>query len=109
MWPEFLSQIPPHQAIASFNADGAYDTRKYHDAIAERGADAAIPPRKNAKPWKAGSAGAAVRNEALRALEHLGRALWRRWNGYHRRSRAETKMHCDRQLGQRLMARDFDR
>ena len=27
----------------------------------------------------------------------------------HRRSRAETKMHCVKLLGQRLMARDFDR
>lgn len=37
------------------------------------------------------------------------RALWRRWSGYHRRSRAETKIHCVKLLGQRLMARDFDR
>ena len=27
----------------------------------------------------------------------------------HRRSRVETKMHCLKLLGQRLMARDFDR
>jgi hypothetical protein len=109
MLPELLSQIPPDQEIASVTADGAYDTRKCHDAIAERGADAVIPPRKNAKPWKAITAGAAARNEALRASKHLGRALWRRWSGYHRRSRAETKMHCVKLLGQRLMARDFDR
>lgn len=51
-----------------------------------------------------GSAGAAARNEALRASKHLGRALWRPlsaasfgmrlpgngWSGYHRRSRVET-------------------
>jgi len=55
------------------------------------------------------SAGAAARNEALRASKHRGRALWRRWSGYHRQSRAETKMHCVKLLGQRLMARDFDR
>jgi hypothetical protein len=53
MLPELLSQIPPDQEIASVTADGAYDTRKCHDAIAERGAHAVIPPRKNAKPWKA--------------------------------------------------------
>ena len=53
--------------------------------------------------------GAAARNEALRASKYLGRALWRRWSGYHRRSRVETKMHCVKLLGQRLMARDFDR
>ena len=109
MLPELLSQIPPDQEIASVTADGAYDTRKCHDAIAERGAAAVIPPRRNAKPWKADSAGAAARNEALRASKHLGRILWRRWSGYHRRSRAETKMHCVKLLGQRLMARDFER
>ena len=109
MLPELLSQIPPDQEIASVTADGAHDTRKCHDAIAERGAAAVIPPGRNAKPWKADSAGAAARNEALRASKHLGRALWRRWSGYHRRSREETKMHCVKLLGQRLMARDFDR
>ena len=109
MLPELLSQIPPDQEIASVTADGAYDTRKCHDAIADRGAVAIIPPRKNAKPWKAVTAGAVARNEALRASKYLGRALWRRWSGYHRRSRAETKMHCVKLLGQRLMARDCDR
>lgn len=109
MLPELLKQIPLDQEIASVTADGAYDTRKCHDAIAERGAAAVIPPRKNAKPWKADSAGAFARNEALRVSKYLGRALWRRWSGYHRRSRVETKMHCVKLLGQRLMARDFDR
>ena len=70
---------------------------------------AVIPPRKNAKPWKTITAGAVARNEALRAAKYLGRTLWRRWSGYHRRSRVETKMHCMKLLGQRLMARDFDR
>ena len=109
MLPGLLDQIPPDQNIASVTADGAYDTRKCHDAIAERGADAIIPPRRNAKPWKATTAGATARNEALRASRYLGRTIWRRWSGYHRRSRAETKMHCVKLLGQRLMARDFDR
>ena len=53
--------------------------------------------------------GARARNEALRASKYLGRALWRNWSGYHRRSRVESKMHCVKLLGQRLMARDFDR
>ena len=51
--PELLSQIPPDQEIASVTADGTCDTRKCHDAIAERGAHAVIPPRRNARPWKA--------------------------------------------------------
>ena len=107
--PDLLSQIPENQEIGSVTADGAYDTRKCHDAIADRGAYAVIPPRKNEKPWKTVTAGAAARNEALRASKYLSRAHWRRWSGYHRRSRVETKMHCVKLLGQRLMARDFDR
>ena len=90
-------------------ADGAYDTRKCHDAIADRGAHAVIPPRKNSKPWKTITAGAVARNEALRAAKCLARALWRRWSGYHRRSSVETKMNCVMSLGHRLIARDFDR
>jgi hypothetical protein len=64
MLPELLSHIPADQEIASVTADGAYDTRRCHDAIAERGAAAVIPPCKNGKPWKAVTAGAAARNEA---------------------------------------------
>ena len=109
MLPELLDQIPPDQEIASVTADGAFDTRKCHDAIAARGAAAIIPPRKNAKPWKPDTPGAIARNEALRASKRFGRMIWRRWSGYHRRSRVETKMHCVKLLGQRLMARDFDR
>ena len=37
MLPELLSQIPPDQKIASVTAAVACDTRKCHDAIAERG------------------------------------------------------------------------
>lgn len=107
--PDLLSQIPADEEIASVTADGAYDTRKCHDAIADRSAHAVIPPQKNARPWHTVTAGAAARNEVLRASKYLGRALWRRWSGYHRRSRVETKMHCVKLLGQRLMARDFDR
>lgn len=109
MLPELLKQVPSDQDIGSVTADGAYDTRKCHDAIAERNAHAVIPPRKNAKPWKPTSNGAIARNQAVEASRYLGRTLWRRWSGYHRRSRVETKMHCVKRLGQSLMARDFDR
>lgn len=109
MLPELLDQISPGQEIATVTADGAFDTRKCHDAIAARGAAAIIPPRKNAKPWKPDTAGAIARNEILRTSKRVGRTIWRRWSGYHRRSRAETKMHCVKLLGQRLSARDFDR
>jgi len=122
MLPELLDQIPPDQEIASVTApsrglhanhrratDGAFDTRKCHDAIVARGAAAIVPPRKNAKPWKPDTPGAIARTEALRASRCFGLTIWRRWSGYHRRSRIETKMHCVKLFGQRLAARDFDR
>ncbi|XDA96625.1 transposase [Sulfitobacter sp. LCG007] len=62
--PDLLSQIPEGQEIGSVMADGAHDTRKCHDAIADRGAHAVVPPRKNAKPWKTVTEGAVARNEA---------------------------------------------
>lgn len=109
MLPNLLAQISANEDIATVTADGAYDTRACHDAIAARGAAAIIPPRRNARPWKPDTAGARARNEILRASKHLGRALWRNWSGYHRRSRVETKMNCVKLLGQRLMSREFDR
>ena len=58
---------------------------------------------------EAGRPGAIARNEALRASRRLGRTLWRRWSGYHRRSRIEAKMLCGKLPGQPLAARDFNR
>ena len=68
-----------------------------------------IPVRKNAQPWKDSGAGAHARNEILRTTQHLGRTIWKKWSGYHRRSLVETKMRCFKLLGERVMARDFDR
>ena len=109
MLPDLLNQIPADEDLGSVTADGAFDTRKCHDAIAARNSHAVIPPRKNAKFWKADTPGAIARNEAVRSSKYLGRALWRHLTGYHRRSRVETKMHCLKLLGQRLSAWDFDR
>ena len=69
--PELLHQIPADQGIGSVTADGAYDTRKCHEAIAAT----VIPPRKNAKPWKPTSAGAIARNDAVNAQRYLGRTV----------------------------------
>lgn len=109
MLPELLAQIPPDEALASVSADGAYDTRACHAAIAQRGAQAVIPPRKNGKPWKATLMGASERNQALQACGRLGWAIWKKWSGYHRKSLVETKMHCFKRLGERVMARTFER
>ena len=46
MLSDRLGQAPEGKPVASVTADGAYDTRGCRDAIANRGADAVIPPGK---------------------------------------------------------------
>ena len=109
---------PSHglQANRCRATDGAYDTRRCHTAITLRQATAfgasfgpmavspSLPIRKNGRPWKADCPAAlgmvlgpvadhaSPRNETLRATRHDGRAFWKRWTGYHARSRIEAKM-----------------
>ena len=109
MLPCLLDQIAADEPIASVSGDGAYDTKDCHEAIARRGAAAVIPTRRNAKPWKDRRPGAEARNAILDATRRLGRKIWKKWTGYHRRSLVETKMRCFKLLGERVMARDFDR
>lgn len=109
MLPELLAQISPDEIIGQVTADGAYDTRPCHAAITARQARAVIPTRRNGRPWKETTPEAQARNEILGATRRLGRTIWRSWSGYHRRSRVEAKMRCLKLLGERLMARTFDR
>jgi len=77
--------------IETVSADGAYDKRKCYDAIAERNAQANIPPREDAQYWdKEGESH--TRNQTLNRIEAVGRTEWKRESGYHRRSLAETMM-----------------
>ncbi len=48
--PELLDQIPEDEKISSVTADGAYDTRRCHSAIIERGAAPIIPICQNGRP-----------------------------------------------------------
>jgi len=107
--PELLDQVPQDEPIGTVTADGAYDTRRCHTAVLEREAVPIIPIRKNGRPWKDDGPAARVRNEILRATRHYGRAFWKRWTGYHIRSRIEAKMRCFKAFGERIAARDPDR
>ena len=109
MLPHLLAQISEDELLHSVSADGAYDTKACHEAIAHRQATAIIPTRRTAKPWAESRAGARARNEILRATRELGRSIWKKWSGYHRRSLVETKMGCFKRLGERVMALDFER
>ena len=107
--PDLLDQIPDDEPIGTVTADGAYDTRRCHTAIIERQATAIIPIRRNGRPRKEDGPAAAACNEILRATRHFGRAFWKRWTGYHLRSRVEAKMRCLKAFGERIAARDPDR
>lgn len=107
--PDLLDQIPEGKEIGTVTADGAYDTRRCHTAIIDRQATAIIPIRKSGRPWKEDCPAAVARNETLRATRHYGRAFWKRWTGYHARSRIEAKMRCLKAFGERIAARDPDR
>lgn len=119
--PDLLDQIPESEQIATVTADGAYDTRRCHTAIIDRQATAfgasfgpmavspSLPIRKNGRLWKEDCPAARARNENLRATRHYGRAFWKRWTGYHARSRIEAKMRCLKAFGERIAAREPDR
>ena len=105
---DLLNQIPQDERIDSVYTDGAYDTKQCRQVIADRKEHAVIPPRKNANRWNGTKRSSLERNELLRTIKRLGRTLWKKWSGYHRRSLVETKMHCIKLLGDKLSARSFD-
>ncbi len=107
--PHLLDQIPPDEQIGTVTGDGAFDTRRCHTAILERGGTAVIPIRKNGRRWRENCPAAKARNEILKATQRLGRAAWKRWSGYHARSRIEAKMKCLKAFGERITSRDPDR
>ena len=107
--PDLLGQIPEDEDIGTVTADGAYDTRRCHGAVIARGGTAIIPTRRNGRAWKEDCPATKARNETLRATRYYGRAFWKRWTGYHTRSRVEAKMRCLKAFGERIAARDPDR
>lgn len=80
--------------IKQVSGDGSYDKRNCYEAIRERGARAAIPPRRDAKIWKHANSKSEreIRDENLRRIRKVGRKQWKQEVGYHRRSLAETQM-----------------
>lgn len=97
--------------VRCFYGDGAYDQRKVYRALAERGVDVIIPPRRNAKIWQHGNTAAdpLPRDESIRQIRREGRKAWKHSIGYHRRSLAETAMfRIKRCFGGRLKNRTLD-
>ncbi|MDB6177446.1 IS5 family transposase [Paracoccus sp. Z330] len=107
--PELLSQIPANETVETVTADDAYDTRRCHAAILERGAEPIIPIRRNGRAWKPDCPAAISRNDILKATGRLGHSIWKKWGGYHARSRVEAQMNRLKLCGERIMSRDPDR
>ena len=93
------------------SADGAYDSFENYGLLEKRGSKITIPPRESAKLSEPGGIGdgSLSRNKNIRAIHPLGRALWKKRNGYHRRSIAEkTLFRYKTLLSSRLSAIRFD-
>lgn len=90
--PDLLDQIPPDEQIGTVTGNGAFDTRRCHTAILDRGGTAVIPIRKNGRLWKENCPAARARNDILRAARRCGRATWKHRSGHHMRSRIEAGM-----------------
>jgi len=103
-----LGQILEDEQIGTVTAGGVYDMRRCHKIIIERQAMPIIPVRKNSRLWKDDSPSARARSATLRATRYYSRAFWKRWTGYHARSRMKAKMGCLKSVGERIMARYLD-
>lgn len=90
-------------------ADGGYDGRSARDHIAARGAEALIPPCRNAR--YRGDRG--DRDRHLSLIRGLGndeqaRSIWGKLTGYHRRVLVESTFSALKRLfGDRLFSRTF--
>jgi hypothetical protein len=107
--PDLLEQI--EDEVEQVSADGAYDTKGCYDTIANHGAKAVIPPRKNAVIEQHGNCKAPpkARDETLRSIRKHGRKRWKQLSNYHRRSLSETAMFRQKNaFGGDVSSRKFD-
>jgi len=90
--PALLEQIA--DPIASFLADGAYDSKAVYEAAHGRGGGRAvrvlIPSRRDARFSPEPSAALQERNRNIRSIRELGRREWHTSSGYSKRSMVEN-------------------
>jgi len=75
--------------------DGAYDAQTCYDGLIDRDIKPVIPPQKGAVEWyweEIDDRPDYPRNVAVRRVNEIGRAEWKKEVGYHRRSLSETAM-----------------
>lgn len=88
--PALMNQIK--KPVNSAGGDGAYDKVKVREALYLRGIRQVIPPQRNAVLDKKKRSCLRARDKAIRDIDRVGRAEWKKRNGYHQRSKAETCM-----------------
>lgn len=109
---KLLNDMPG--TIRSARGDGAYDARRFRKKVYEKGGVCIVPPPRDAT-YKGSSDGWERERDASMAIiagfggDEIGRKLWKKFSGYHRRSLAETGMFRVKQLfGERLKGRRLD-
>ena len=85
-----LGQI--ERPVRNFYGDGAYDKDKVRKPLHKNGITQIIPPQRNAVPDKRRRAHRAERDTAITSIKEQGREAWKKQQGYHQRSKAETVM-----------------
>jgi len=106
--PKFLMNIDLE--IEKVSADGAYDTWQCRVHIAEKQAQALIPPREGAilDLGEHGQAGQ-DRDESLRSISRNGKTGWKTSSGYSKRSLVETAMfRFKKSMGAELKGRELE-
>jgi hypothetical protein len=88
--PDLPKRIPPEGPAGTVTGDGAFDTRRCHTAIGNRGGTAVMPIRRNKRLRKEDRPAACAGNDVLRATGRFGRANGTHGSGHHGRGRIEA-------------------
>lgn len=91
MLAEFLAQIPSEEPIDTVTTNRAYGARALHTAVTTRETSAVIPTWRGRRPWTETTQGEQARNDILRAIRPLGRALRKTRSRCHHRSYVKVK------------------
>lgn len=106
---DLLEQID--DSISQVSADGAYDAHYVYNMIVNKGAQAVIPPRKDAVISQHGNCKGPplARDEVIRSIKKLGLKRWKKESKYHQRNLSETAMFRIKTIfGDRLKSKKFD-
>lgn len=78
--------------VRNFYGDGAYDKDKVRKLLYKKSIKQIIPPQSNGVPDKRNRPHRTERDAAIGSIKEQGREAWKKSQGYHQRSKAETVM-----------------